>query len=99
MLFKVFNEDTMQTYQDTQLLQKVVIRVPKHQSSFCYFILESNEGIAFYSTMPSSLKKQYRDIEIYSPIELKDNLSELLAHLNKQVDLNILINESIVDQI
>lgn len=87
----------MQTYQDTQLLQKIIIRVPKHQSSFCYFIFESNEGIAFYSTMQSSLKKQYRDIEIYSPIELKDNLMGILGHLRSKVDLSILINETISD--
>lgn len=87
----------MQTYQETQLLHKVIIRVPKHQSSLCYFILESNEGIAFYSTMPSSLKKQYRDLEIYSPIELKENLMAILGHLKNKVDLSILFNEAISD--
>jgi hypothetical protein len=88
----------MQTYQSTQLLRKIIIRVPKEHSSFCYFTLEANEGMAFYSTLESSLKKQYRDILIHTPIELSENLMNILEHLKHQVDLTILENETITDQ-
>jgi hypothetical protein len=89
----------MQTYENSQLLQRVIIRVPKQDSSFCYFILESNGGVAFYSTLETSLKKQYRDILIHSPIELKSNLEDILEHLEKSVDLTLIESETIKDEL
>lgn len=89
----------MQTYQSSQLLHRVIIRVPKQDSSFCYFILEANGGIAFYSTVESSLKKQYRDILIHCPIELKPNLEGILEHLKNSVDLTLVESETIKDEL
>ena len=89
----------MQTYHSTRLLQRVIIRVPKKDSSFCYFILESNGGVAFYSTLEGSLKKQYRDILIHCPIELKPNLDGILEHLKKSVDLTLIESETIEDNL
>ncbi|MCB9062733.1 MAG: hypothetical protein H6622_14510 [Halobacteriovoraceae bacterium] len=63
---------------------KFTIRVPKSQSAFTYFQLESNEGLCFYSTLEESLGKLYRDIEICGPIEFKDEVNRLLDFLGKQ---------------
>lgn len=87
----------MQTYHETQLLHKIVIRAPKQDSSFCYFVLEANGGVAFYSTLEESLDKQYRDILIHCPIELRPNLESILEHLKKSVDLTVIVSETIKD--
>ena len=38
-----------------QDIQQIHIQLPKSDSYFLYFLLEANEGISFYSTIPSSI--------------------------------------------
>ena len=69
------NNDQLITYK---------IRVPKKESSFTYFQLESNEGIAFYSTLPAPKGVDYCDLEVTSHLSLKKELDHLLAQLEKK---------------
>jgi hypothetical protein len=62
-------------------LKYLKLRVAKENSSFLYFILESNDSLSFYSTTKDSLKMSYRDVEIYYPEEFHPNLSETLRLL------------------
>ena len=76
----------MENHKDTQHLTKYLLRMPKNDSTFLYFILESNEGIAFYSTMAFEKSQPYRDIEIYSTPELSLALKGILEHIKKSIN-------------
>ena len=69
---------------------KVVIRVPKEESAFTYFQLEANEGLCFYSTLESSLKEGYRDIEIQGDLSLKDEAFKLIEILKKSIPITVI---------
>ena len=87
----------LQTYQLTKELFHLVLRVPKDEAYFVYFNFESNEGLAYYSTVDESLKGQFRDIDLKSPIELKDAVMNLIAKLQTEIRLDILVEEVISD--
>lgn len=69
---------------------KLIIRVPKDQSAFIYFQLEANEGLCFYSTLESSLKQGFRDIEIQGDSTLKDETFKLIEVLKKSIPITII---------
>lgn len=69
---------------------QVIIRVPKQDSAFLYFTLESNEGICFYSTLDYEKGIPYRDIEIMGPPEFYDELKNILEHLKSEITFEIL---------
>lgn len=71
-------------------LRRLRIRTPKEDASFIYFTLESNEGLAFYSTLEDSIRGPYRDIELYSPMSLASEFQNLLDHLKSSVSYDIL---------
>ncbi len=76
--------------ENTQDIEVKVIRVSKEDSSFVYFTLESNEGIAFYSTLRESLNQLYRDIEInYSP-SVKNQINNILEQLELRFPISYL---------
>ncbi len=80
----------MDTFKETKKLYNIILRLSKKESSFLYFTLESNENIAFYSTIEQDDHYDYRDIDIKCPIELKPNLSGILEHFNKTHSYEIL---------
>ncbi len=86
-----------QTYQQTKLLYFTLLRVPKDDAFFVYFTFESNEGLCYYSTADESLKGAYRDIEVRSPIEARENLKALIERLQTEIRLDVLIEETISD--
>jgi len=86
-----------QTYQSTNELFYCVLRVPKDDAFFVYFTFEANEGMCFYSTIDESLKGQYRDIEVQSPIEWKFPLLALIEKLQTEIRLDILDQKVIQD--
>ena len=78
-------------------LKHLVIRVPKPEASFTYFQFEANDGICFYSTLESSLKEPYRDIDVKTHESLSDELLRLIAHLQNKIHLEILSEQWIDD--
>lgn len=60
------------------------IRVPKKESSFVYFQLEANEGIAFYSTLKTPIGVEYCDLELSCHSSLKKELDHILNQLDKK---------------
>lgn len=66
---------------------KKVIRVKKEDSAFVYFIFESYEGIASYSTLDSKPGDAYRDLELRIPPDFVEEVDELLTRLGSLVYL------------
>ena len=57
------------------------IRVRKEDSAFVYFMLESNEGIASYSTLAHRPGDAFRDLELRIPPDFVGEVDRLLALL------------------
>jgi hypothetical protein len=83
---------------DNNQLFHLVIRVPKKESAFTYFTLESNEGLCFYSTLEDSMGQGHRDIELTAHISLKEELEALLNNLEKSIPIEYLVKEIIEDK-
>ena len=83
MLSKENRRDMSLTHNNDQVLNRIVLRMPKAASSFFYFAMESNENLAFYSTLPFEKHQEYRDIEIFTTPELYPNLLNLISHYNE----------------
>lgn len=79
-------------------LYHLIIRVPKEESSFVYFILEANEGLAFYSTLDHQEGDAHRDIDISTSISFKDDLQYLIKKLSNDFSITTLKEEVIADQ-
>jgi hypothetical protein len=79
-----------------QLIHKI-IRLPKDESAFLYFQLESNEGLCFYSTLDQSLKEPYRDIEIFGHQSLKEQIDHFFYSIQKSLNIEIVLDEIIDD--
>ncbi|HAR44385.1 MAG TPA: hypothetical protein DCS07_17440 [Bdellovibrionales bacterium] len=62
-----------------------VIRVRKEDSAFVYFILEAQEGITAYSTLPSAPGDAYRDLELQIPPDFVAETEDLLKSLGEMV--------------
>lgn len=77
----------------------MIIRVPKDQSAFTYFTFEANEGLCFYSTLESSLGEPFRDIDVKTHINLKDELLRLVEFLSNDYPIEILSQEEIADKV
>ncbi|MEX0798135.1 MAG: hypothetical protein WD025_01745 [Bacteriovoracaceae bacterium] len=85
------------TYHESKKLKQLRVRVGKAYSSFVYFTLEANEGLAFYSTLEESSDDQHRDLLVLSTPEYYDQLLEELRHLQKRAPLEILSDQLIED--
>jgi hypothetical protein len=85
------------TYKETQQLFETTIRVAKADSAFVYFILESNEGLSFYSTLEHNEGDLFRDILIHSPIEHRDEVLRQLDYLRNSFSIDILEQRVIQD--
>ena len=59
------------------------IRVKKQDSAFVYFILESYEGIASYSTLDFKQGDCYRDLELRIPPDFLNEVDNLLKRLGE----------------
>jgi hypothetical protein len=78
-------------------LKHLVIRVPKPEASFTYFQFEANDGLCFYSTLESSMKEPYRDIDIKTDESLSEELMRLINILQNKFHLEILSEQWIDD--
>ncbi len=81
---------------DNQLFH-MVIRMPKEESAFTYFQLESNEGLCFYSTLKSAPGSLYRDIDIIGHKSLLPEFTTVIESLKKQVTFDIIEQEVLTD--
>jgi hypothetical protein len=79
--------------QKGQPLFNIVIRVSKEDSSFVYFTFESNEGLCFYSTLKSSLQKEYRDVSIFCTPDFIEDVERILTILSQKFPLEYLSKE------
>jgi hypothetical protein len=87
----------LQTYSQSKQLYYTRLRVQKDDAYFVYFTFESNEGLCFYSTVDESLKGAYRDIDVKCAIETKEQLKALIARLQTEMRLDVLLEEVITD--
>jgi hypothetical protein len=85
------------TYQQSKKLYYTRLRVAKDDAYFVYFTFEANEGVCFYSTVEDSLRGAYRDIDVRTPIEGKAVLKELIAKLQAELRLDVLLEEVVTD--
>ena len=75
-----------------------IIRVPKEQSSFTYFTLESNEGLCFYSTLEHEKGQLHRDIDIKGSLDFQEDVDHILETLSRTFTIKFLIKETIQDK-
>lgn len=61
--------------------EKLRIRVPKEESAFVYFILEAQEGVTAYSTLPNLQGDQHRDLELCFSPEFRGEVLRVLDEL------------------
>ena len=87
----------MTSISNSEKLNHYIIRVSKEDSAFVYFQLESNEGLAFYSTLKSSLKEPFRDIEIFSPLSLNQEITHFIDYIGQALRLEIRSHHIIED--
>jgi hypothetical protein len=78
-------------------LKHLIIRVPKPEAAFTYFQFEANDGLCFYSTLESSLKEPYRDIDIKTHESLSGELLRLIGVLQNKYHFEILSEQWIDD--
>lgn len=67
--------------------------MPKAHASFFYFILESKDGLCFYSTTDDSLKEAFRDVEIYHTPEMENEMLLTLDSFISNYQLEVLKQE------
>ncbi|MBF0359976.1 MAG: hypothetical protein HQK49_03150 [Oligoflexia bacterium] len=88
----------IRSYQNTKELFHVNLRVTKKDSVYLYFLLESQEGICFYSTINESISDPlFREIEIYSTIEYMDDVNNLITNLKNEIDIETLFSRVVID--
>ncbi len=62
----------------------------KEDASFIYFTFESNEGIAFYSTLDHEEGQLDRVIQFNVPAFMLENFNNLIDHLSKRLKLKLI---------
>ena len=85
------------THSQTKQLTHYIIRVPKDEAFFVYFTLEASEGMAFYSTLDESLRRDYRDIDVKLTPEWEDAFEKTLERLQEFGRVDIILKEAIAD--
>ena len=70
-----------------ELINSIIrkIRVKKEDSAYVYFILESYEGIASYSTLPFQQGDSFRDLELRIPPDFVTEVEDLLKQLGELI--------------
>lgn len=63
------------------------IRVRKEDSAFVYFMFESYEGIASYSTLDHKPGDAHRDLELRIPPDFIEEVDRLLTKLRGEFDV------------
>jgi hypothetical protein len=66
--------------------QAMILRVSKEQSALLYQLLEGYDGITNYSTLDAEDGQGYRDIQLYFPPEMRNELLVVLKNISEAVD-------------
>ena len=69
--------------------QKLTVRVTKADSAYFYFILEAQEGMTAYSTLPHREGEQHRDIELTFTADFRQEVDELLGRVSREIPLTV----------
>ena len=67
-----------------------ILKTSKKDSAFLYFVLESNEGLCFYSTLDESVGEDYRLIQVNYTQDFQDQIEKLISHCQKSINIEIL---------
>jgi len=89
----------MMTYIEDRKLRNLIVKVAREHSSMFYFLLESNDNIAFYSTLNFEKDSLFREINIFCTPELTQQLDNMVEHFQQRYSLEILKNELIKDSL
>jgi hypothetical protein len=65
----------------------MILRVRKEDSAYLYQLLESYEGLANYSTIPSEKSDPHRDIVMHLAPDLTPTLERVLAWIAQEIPL------------
>ncbi len=77
---------TSDQFDSTCLYQEITVR--KDEASFVYFILDANDGLAFYSTLDDNKHLPTRTIGIWHHPSLDNEYKNMMAHLGKFVSIH-----------
>lgn len=101
MLFKTIHimmqSGEFMNYIQDKKLRNVVLRVLREHSSMFYFIMESNDNLAFYSTLPFPKDALHRDISLHCTPEFSENIDNIIDHFKLKYPLEILEDKIISD--
>lgn len=84
-------------YIEDKKLRNLIVKVPREHSSMLYFILESNDNLAFYSTLPFQKDSLYREVTIHCTPELSEQMDNTINKFKDSYDLEILEDKIIED--
>lgn len=65
--------------------EKIRIRTSKRDSAFVYAVLEAQEGVTAYSTLPNQVGDPHRDLELCFTPEFRKEVLRILAELGSMV--------------
>lgn len=85
------------SYLEQREIVQYTLRMPKSYSSFFYFTLEANEGIAFFSTLPFEKGQSHRDIVVRTTPELESDLLSIIKHCSKSANIETLSKEILAE--
>ena len=85
------------TYMEEKKLRNLTVKVAREHSSMFYFILESNDNLAFYSTLAFEKESLFRAINIFCTPELSVELDNMIEHFQQKYSLEILKDEMVKD--
>lgn len=86
-----------QYYNYSQQLWHLILRTPKKDSAFLYFLFESHEGICMYSTIDDSKHLPYRDIDVKATLEFQSDLMNLINLHKHSLSIEIIHEATIAD--
>ena len=88
----------LKTHNNDQELVRYLLKMPKEQSSFLYFLLEGHDNLCFYSTLPHQTGDKDRQMELFATIEFKDDLDRLWENLKDSLQLEVISLQVVKDK-
>lgn len=68
----------------------VILRVPKDESAHLYRLLESYEGVAGFSTLPTEKNFPWRDIQIHWAPDLLTELRQAVKNIRQDIQIEVM---------
>lgn len=83
----------MEPHIGKQARKPVVLRVAKQDAAYLYALLEAQDGVVNFSTLPSEKSAGFRDIYVFSTESMYDEMLRMIAQLRESVGFQV-IDES-----